>query len=122
MPVPPQWVEDFEAHTALVDRLKAPELEQSDFEESIRRARKRLEEMKIDANDESAKSDEEWEDVDTSNCSNKSVSSKGASRSASIVNAKKVSVVADHVVEFLGGAVFNSQVKSNITVNRVLSR
>lgn len=71
-------------------RLKQRTVEQTEFNESLKHAKDRLREMKIDAVDDTAKSDEEWEDVDTSYASNKSVSSKGASRKSSILSAKKV--------------------------------
>lgn len=116
---PPHWIEEFEAEKAFLERLKGPELQQSEFEQSIQRAKERLAALKVDTNEDATKSDEEWEDVDTSHCSNKSLSSKGTSRNANIVNAKKVSLIAYHGVELLEGAILSSRVKTNLIVVRV---
>ena len=85
-----KWENDYNALTALFSRLKHADTEQSAFNQSIKRAKELLAEMKHDSDEDVEKSDEEWEDVDTSISSNKSVSSKGAARKSNILNAKKV--------------------------------
>ncbi|XP_028967147.1 inner centromere protein [Galendromus occidentalis] len=85
---PPQWETELEALRDIVNRFKHNPVSQAAFNRSIKQARDLLDQLKSGVDKE--KSDEEWEDVDTSVSSIRSVSScKGAARKSVMLNAKK---------------------------------